>query len=151
MKNYKPAPAAPAVEEEPKKKASPLAAAVAKDLGIDLEKVQAKDRVLAEDILHFLESTREKAEEKEEAPREELVPMNGMRKAIARNMLNSVQTSPTVTMNLSVDMTAMKAYREQLKSQETPTCWSSLSPRPCWSTRWSTARSRTTRSATNTM
>ena len=126
VKNYKPAPAAPAVEEEPKKKASPLAAAVAKDLGIDLEKVQAKDRVLAEDILHFLESTREKAEEKEEAPREELVPMNGMRKAIARNMLNSVQTSPTVTMNLSVDMTAMKAYREQLKSQEIKVSYTDL-------------------------
>ena len=126
VKNWKPAPAAPAVEEEPKKKASPLAAAVAKDLGIDLEKVQAKDRVLAEDILHFLESTREKAEEKEEAPREELVPMNGMRKAIARNMLNSVQTSPTVTMNLSVDMTAMKAYREQLKSQEIKVSYTDL-------------------------
>ena len=126
VKNWKPAPAAPAVEEEPKKKASPLAAAVAKDLGIDLEKVEAKDRVLAEDILRFLENTREKAEEKEEAPREELVPMNGMRKAIARNMLNSVQTSPTVTMNLSVDMTAMKAYREQLKSQEIKVSYTDL-------------------------
>ncbi len=126
VKNWKPAPAAPAVEEEPKKKASPLAAAVAKDLGIDLEKVEAKDRVLAEDILRFLENTREKAEEKEEAPREELVPMNGMRKAIARNMLNSVQTSPTVTMNLSVDMSAMKAYREQLKSQEMKVSYTDL-------------------------
>ncbi len=126
VKNWKPAPAAPAAEEEPKKKASPLAAAVAKDLGIDLEQVQAKDRVLAEDILRFLENTREKAEEKEEAPREELVPMNGMRKAIARNMLNSVQTSPTVTMNLSVDMSAMKAYREQLKSQEIKVSYTDL-------------------------
>ena len=126
VKNWKPAPAAPAVEEEPKKKASPLAAAVAKDLGIDLEKVEAKDRVLAEDILRFLENTREKAEEKEEAPREELVPMNGMRKAIARNMLNSVQTSPTVTMNLSVDMSAMKAYREQLKTQEIKVSYTDL-------------------------
>ena len=61
VKNWKPAPAAPAVEEAPKTKASPLAAAVAKDLGIDLEKIGAKDRVLAEDILHYLESTREKA------------------------------------------------------------------------------------------
>ena len=116
VKNYKPAPAAPVVEEAPKTKASPLAAAVAKDLGIDLEKIGAKDRVLAEDILHYLESTREKAAE--EAPREEVVPMNGMRKAIARNMLNSHMTSPTVTANLSVDMSAMKGYREQLKAKE---------------------------------
>ena len=126
VKNYKPAPAAPAAEEEPKKKASPLAAAVAKDLGIDLEKVEAKDRVLAEDILRFLENTREKADAPEEAAREELVPMNGMRKAIAKNMLNSHMTSPTVTANLSVDMSAMKAYREQLKSQDIKVSYTDL-------------------------
>ena len=124
VKNYKPAPAAPAVEEAPKTKASPLAAAVAKDLGIDLDKIGAKDRVLAEDILHYLESTREKAAE--EAPKEEVVPMNGMRKAIAKNMLNSHMTSPTVTANLSVDMSAMKAYREQLKAKDIKVSYTDL-------------------------
>ena len=124
VKNYKPAPAAPAVEEAPKTKASPLAAAVAKDLGIDLEKIGAKDRVLAEDILRYLESTREKTAE--EAPREEVVPMNGMRKAIAKNMLNSHMTSPTVTANLSVDMSSMKAYREQLKAKEIKVSYTDL-------------------------
>jgi pyruvate dehydrogenase E2 component (dihydrolipoamide acetyltransferase) len=83
----------------------------------------AKDRVLAEDILRYLESTREKADE---APREETVPMNGMRKAIARNMLNSHMTSPTVTANLSVDMSAMKAYREQLKAKEIKVSYTDL-------------------------
>ena len=124
--NYTPAPAAPAApaaEEVPKVKASPLAAAVAADLGLDLEKIGAKDRVLAEDILRYLESTREKAEE---APKEELVPMNGMRKAIAKNMLNSHMTSPTVTANLSVDMSAMKAYREQLKAKEIKVSYTDL-------------------------
>ena len=124
VKNWKPAPAAPAAEEAPKTKASPLAAAVAKDLGIDLDKIGAKDRVLAEDILRYLESTREKAPE--EAPREEVVPMNGMRKAIAKNMLNSHMTSPTVTANLSVDMSAMKAYREQLKAKEIKVSYTDL-------------------------
>ena len=126
VKNYTPAPAAPAApaaEEVPKVKASPLAAAVAADLGLDLEKIGAKDRVLAEDILRYLESTREKAEE---APKEELVPMNGMRKAIAKNMLNSHMTSPTVTANLSVDMSAMKAYREQLKAKEVKVSYTDL-------------------------
>ena len=118
------APAAPAAEEAPKTKASPLAAAVAKDLGIDLDKIGAKDRVLAEDILRYLESTREKAPEG--APREEVVPMNGMRKAIAKNMLNSHMTSPTVTANLSVDMSAMKAYREQLKAKEIKVSYTDL-------------------------
>ena len=124
VKNWKPAPAAPAAEEAPKVKASPLAAAVAKDLGLDLEKIGAKDRVLAEDILRYLESTREKAAD--EPPREETVPMNGMRKAIARNMLNSHMTSPTVTANLSVDMSAMKAYREQLKSKDIKVSYTDL-------------------------
>ena len=123
VKNYKPAPAAPAVEEAPKVKASPLAAAVASDLGIDLEKVGAKDRVLAEDILRYLESTREKAEEEK---RDEYVPMTGMRKAIAKNMLNSHMTSPTVTANLSVDMSAMKAYREELKSKDIKVSYTDL-------------------------
>ena len=124
VKNWKPAPAAPAAEEAPKVKASPLAAAVAKDLGLDLEKIGAKDRVLAEDILRYLESTREKAAD--EPPREETVPMNGMRKAIARNMLNSHMTSPTVTANLSVDMSAMKAYREQLKAKDIKVSYTDL-------------------------
>ena len=44
--------------------------------------------------------------------------MNGMRKAIARNMLNSHMTSPTVTFNLGVDMTELKKLREQLKSED---------------------------------
>ena len=96
---------------------------MAADLGLDLEKIGAKDRVLAEDILRYLESTREKAEE---APKEELVPMNGMRKAIAKNMLNSHMTSPTVTANLSVDMSAMKAYREQLKAKEIKVSYTDL-------------------------
>ena len=61
VKNYTPAPAAPAApaaEEVPKVKASPLAAAVAADLGLDLEKIGAKDRVLAEDILRRKNSSR---------------------------------------------------------------------------------------------
>ena len=54
----------------------------------------------------------------EQGPREEIVPMNGMRKAIAKNMLNSHMVSPTVSFNLGVDMSQMKAYREQLKSAD---------------------------------
>ena len=52
--------------------------------------------------------------------------MSGMRKAIARNMLASVQTSPTVTFNLSVDMSEMKRYREQLKAKEIKVSYTDL-------------------------
>ena len=104
-------------------KASPLAAKVAADLGIDLTQINAHGRVLAEDILAYLQDTREKGAE---AAREETKPMNGMRKAIARNMQNSHMTSPTVTFNLGIDMTAMKAYREQLKSKDIKVSYTDL-------------------------
>ena len=123
VKKYKPTPAAPVQLAEPAVKASPLAARVAADLGIDLKELGGHGRVLAEDILKYLENTREKAEEPK---REETVLMNGMRKAIARNMLNSHMTSPTVTFNLSVDMSQMKLYREQLKANEIKVSYTDL-------------------------
>ena len=112
--------AAPAV------KASPLAAKVAADLGIDLSAVNAHGRVLAQDILAYLESTREKAEPAAADAREETKPMSCRRKAIARNMLASVQTSPTVTFNLGIDMSEMKRYREQLKAKEIKVSYTDL-------------------------
>ena len=119
VKNYKPAeaaPAAPAAPEEPKVKASPLAAKVAADIGLDLKDVPAHGRVLAADILAAVQKGG--SAPAEAGPREEAVPMNGMRKAIARNMLNSHMTSPTVTFNLGIDMTELKRLREQLKVEE---------------------------------
>jgi len=109
-------------------KASPLAEKVASDVGIDLASVKARHggRVLAEDIYAYLEETREKAEEVPSNPLEEVKKMNGMRKAIAKNMLASVQTSPTVTFNLAVDMSEMKKYREMLKAKEIKVSYNDL-------------------------
>ena len=116
VRNYKPA-AAPAAEPaEPKVKASPLAAKVAADIGLELKDLPAKGRVMAADILAAVQKGG--SAPAEEAPREETVPMNGMRKAIARNMQNSHMTSPTVTFNLGIDMTELKRMREQLKSAD---------------------------------
>ena len=116
VRNYKPA-AAPAAEPaEPKVKASPLAAKVAADIGLELKDLPAKGRVMAADILAAVQKGG--SAPAEEAPREEAVPMSGMRKAIARNMQNSHMTSPTVTFNLGIDMTELKRLREQLKSAD---------------------------------
>ena len=134
VRNYKPPIVAVKKIEEPPKpcaapaeekgvKASPLAAKVAADLGIDLNQINAHGRVLAEDILAYLKNTREVGAEPE---REEVKAMNGMRKAIAKNMLNSHMTSPTVTFNLGIDMTAMKAYRDQLKAKEIKVSYTDL-------------------------
>ena len=117
---FTPAAAAPAAAAV---KASPLAAKIAEDLGIDLAQVNAHGRVLAEDILKYLQGGAAAA-----APvqREEVVPMSGMRKAIAKNMLNSHMTSPTVSFNLSVDMSQMKAYRKQLKENDIKVSYTDL-------------------------
>ena len=122
---FTPTAAAPA---EAPVKASPLAEKVAADLGIDLRDVKAAHgRVLAEDLLRYIAETREKAAGGEAAcEREEVKPMSGMRKAIAKNMLASVQTSPTVTFNLGIDMTEMKRYREQLKAKEIKVSYTDL-------------------------
>ena len=116
--------AAPAAAEV---KASPLAAKVAADLGIDLADVKAAHgRVLAEDLLRYIAETREKADAGCTCEREEVKAMNGMRKAIAKNMQNSHMTSPTVTFNLGIDMTEMKRYREQLKAKEIKVSYTDL-------------------------
>ncbi len=112
-KKPKPVPAPVQKPEDDAVKASPLAAKVAADLGVDLKQVGTRGRVLAEDILAYLKGKDISSVSDEE---EEIKPMSAMRKAIARNMLNSHMTSPTVTFNISVEMTEMKKCREQLKS-----------------------------------
>lgn len=123
VNNYTPGPAAPTAPAVVETKVSPLAAKVAADIGLELKDVPAHGRILAQDILAFLESSREKGGAD---AREETVPMNGMRKAIAKNMLNSHMTSPTVTFNLGVDMSAMKNYRDQLKSRDIKVSYTDL-------------------------
>ena len=103
----------------PAQKSSPLAKKLAESAQIDLSKVPSHGRVMAGDILEYLKSSDKAAPAgaaPENEPAEEIVPMNGMRKAIARNMQNSHMTSPTVTFNLSVDMTELRRCREQLKA-----------------------------------
>jgi len=101
VRDYKPAPVV---------KTSPLAKKAAEALGIDLNELKKDGRVLAADLLAYLER-----EGGVSPVSEERKPMNGMRKAIARNMQASHMTSPTVTYQISVEMDAMRDYRAQLK------------------------------------
>ena len=48
-------------------------------------------------------------------PQEFRSPMSGMRRVIAKRMLESTQISPTVTFNIKADITAMKQFREDIK------------------------------------
>lgn len=88
--------------------ATPLAAKIAASRGISLESVRSR-RITAQEVEAFQPGT---------GPREEVKNMSAMRKAIARNMLNSKETSPTVTFDISCDMRNAKALREQLKTME---------------------------------
>lgn len=102
------APAAPAAVEEPKGgDATPLAKKIAASRGVTIEEVRSR-RVTAREVEAFTKA--------DDGPREEVKPMSGMRKAIAKNMSASKEISPTVTFDISCDMTNAKAYREQLKT-----------------------------------
>lgn len=103
-------------------KASPLAAKVADKIGLDLHNVPSGGRVMAQDIMQYLQGRPADC-----TPQmEEVQPMSGMRRAIAKNMLASHMTSPTVTYNISVDMSEMKRYREQLKSKDVKVSYTDL-------------------------
>ena len=109
-----PPPEPPKPAPEPGPKASPLAAKAAAELGMDLKDVPHKGgRILAADILAAVS-----APAAQEGPREEVKRMNGMRKAIARNMQNSHMTSPTVTFNLGCDVTELAKLRARLKADD---------------------------------
>lgn len=103
VRNYTPAPS---------QKVSPLAVKLAADLHVDLSGIQKDGRIMAADLAVHMERGRAPAEA--DGAREERRPMNGMRKAIAQNMHHSHMTSPTVTYDISVDMSAMREYRTQL-------------------------------------
>lgn len=112
VKKFKAAPPPPPAEPGPK--ASPLAAKAAAELGLELKDVPHKGgRILAADILAAVS-----APAAQEGPREEVKRMNGMRKAIARNMQNSHMTSPTVTFNLGCDVTELAKLRARLKADD---------------------------------
>jgi pyruvate dehydrogenase E2 component (dihydrolipoamide acetyltransferase) len=101
-------------EEKPKNKVSPTAAVVAEQLSVDTDKIQKDTRIMKADVVKY------KMDEnltKYAAPQEYRTPMSTMRKVIAKRMLESVQTSPTVSFNIKVDTTAMKQLRDELKDE----------------------------------
>ena len=120
VKNYTPAaaPEAAPVPAAAPVKASPMAAKAAAQLGVDLADLHVEGRVMMADVLKAVQQPAQApaAAPAAAAHTDERVRMSGMRKAIAKNMHNSVMTSPTVTYNMSVDMTEAKKFREQLKS-----------------------------------
>ncbi|MEK5238863.1 dihydrolipoamide acetyltransferase family protein [Paenibacillus sp. FSL L8-0470] len=101
-----------------KLKISPAAAKEAAALGIDLSGLHKEGRIMKEDIRSFAAASNQTAVQTAvQAAVQEVkrVPMNSMRKIIAKRMLESQAVSPTVTYNMKLDTTALGALRQQLK------------------------------------
>ena len=98
--------------ERHKTKVSPMAAVVAGQLGVDTDNIEKDTRIMKADVVKYkLDENLAKYAD----PQEYRLPMSNMRKIIAERMLESVQTSPSVSFNIKVDTTGMKQLREELK------------------------------------
>ncbi len=120
--------------EEIKVTASPLVKKIAKEEGIDLDKVKGSGsggKITKEDLIAHTENLKNpssipevapqlKQEIKESEPinsgvRETRVPLSPMRKKIAEHMVLSKRTSPHVTSVIEIDVQKIVDIREKLK------------------------------------
>ena len=114
------------------KRYSPLVRRLAKEYGVDLERVDLErgqgtgtgGRITKEDLLGYIEATQKTTlparpameEPKEaEALKEEVIPVSAKRKIIAERMVQSKRTAPHVTTTFEVDMSRVAHYREANK------------------------------------
>lgn len=109
-----------------RKRASPLVRKIARERGIDLEKIEGTGlggRVTKKDILSFVERMEGRIagipeiKEKELKEGEELIPLSPIRRSIAEHMVKSVHISPHVTSVIEVDMTEIVRFRERIKNE----------------------------------
>ncbi|UOR12977.1 dihydrolipoamide acetyltransferase family protein [Halobacillus amylolyticus] len=128
------------VDEDKRVIAMPSVRKYARDNDVDIRKVQGSGkngRILKEDVNSFLDGGQAKAEDSQEdaakeekaetstkataEPAGEAYPetrekMSGMRKAIAKAMVNSKHTAPHVTLMDEVDVSELVAHRKKFKA-----------------------------------
>lgn len=97
-----------------KTKTTPMAARLAEELGVDVEKITSDGRIMKKDVLAAANVDGEKTP-MEVGNHQEPVKVNALRRSIAANMTLSWHTSPRVTYTHPVDTTAMKEMRDKLK------------------------------------
>ena len=122
----KPAPAKPAPPGE-RALATPAVRALARELGVDINKVQgtgAEGRVLEKDVRQAAEAKAKPAEEVKEIKKVrkydlygsvERMPLRGVRRAIAKAMVKSKYTAPHVSAMDDADVTELWQIREKEK------------------------------------
>lgn len=110
--------------ERPKPRATPLAARIADDLGVNIEDLAMGlpgSRVTADAVRRTAETVKP-APAPSAAPIEggapavaEVIPFRGLRKMVAENVTKSRQTAPHVTLVMEVDVTELVALFERLR------------------------------------
>ncbi|GDX40739.1 dihydrolipoamide acetyltransferase component of pyruvate dehydrogenase complex [Armatimonadota bacterium] len=105
--------------EKASPRATPLAARVADDLGVDIGELMLGlpgSRVRRDDVVRYAES-RQPVPVPPVTPAQEDVtiqPFAGMRRRIADNVAKSRFTAPHVTLTIEVDMTATAEFRQRI-------------------------------------
>ncbi len=121
-----PEPAEPFLEKPRKALATPVARAMAKDLGLAVDKIPGTGpnrRVTKKDIQLYYESLQKgtvKTTAREKAPEEPRIdyqPLTQIRKAIARNMLRSKQSTAHMTAFEEVEVSELIQLRNRHKEQ----------------------------------
>ena len=139
-----PAPAAEAAPARDKKiRISPLARKIARQMGVDYTAVAGtgpSGRIIKRDILAAAESAPKAAPAAQKAAATAAAPagtafpvknlelmegdtvekLTGMRKVVAQRMYTSAVEIPTVTQTVKIDVTALLAFRKQLKEAGHP-------------------------------
>lgn len=104
-----------------RKRISPLAKKLAKELGIDIDKLAPAEpgkRIVKADVLAYAQAQKPSyAEQAAVASGEvlEVVPMRGIRKVIAERMSASNLEKPSAALTISVDAAGMTALREAFR------------------------------------
>ncbi len=113
-------------ESKPRKKAlaTPVARAMAKDLNIDINAVKGTGpagRVMTDDIKSYVQNRQTAASSQRigmpasEEPLEEYETLSQIRKAIARNMINSKHNAAHMTVFEEVEISELKRVRDKFK------------------------------------
>lgn len=128
----------PEQDNSQKMRYSPAVLKLSQENNLDLQSIQGSGkggRITRKDVLKAIEEgvsqqsvATSSVQQTEEQPsksettatssnsgRQEIIPVTGVRKAIAQNMVNSKQTSPHAWMMIEVDVTNLVKAREQFK------------------------------------
>lgn len=114
------APGAPTRERGEPVRASPPVRRLAKELGVDLTSVNGSGpggRVTREDVLAASGAGEETGPAPAATGDERRIPLKGTRRLIAEKMARAAREIPQVTTFLTVDATALQAFREEVSGQ----------------------------------